>query len=57
MDHEDFERLELDLTERIGGERPVVRNDCAFCYRERSAADDNHAPACPYWTVGPGSMR
>jgi hypothetical protein len=26
-----------------------VRNDCAFCGRERSAKDDNHAPECPYW--------
>ncbi|QES45187.1 hypothetical protein DEJ49_33135 [Streptomyces venezuelae] len=28
---------------------PAVRNDCAFCHRERSAKDDNHAPECPYW--------
>ena len=34
----------------------VVRNDCAFCHRERSPKDDNHAPECPYWTIGPGSM-
>lgn len=26
-----------------------VRNNCAFCGRERSRKDDNHAPACPYW--------
>ena len=28
----------------------VVRRNCAFCNRERSRADDNHAPECPYWT-------
>lgn len=28
---------------------PEVRNNCAFCQRERSAKDDNHAPECPYW--------
>jgi hypothetical protein len=28
---------------------PAVRNDCAFCHRERSPKDDNHAPECPYW--------
>lgn len=27
----------------------VVRRDCAFCGRERSHSDDNHAPECPYW--------
>ena len=32
------------------------RQDCAFCHRERNAADDNHADSCVYWTVGPGSM-
>lgn len=34
-------------------EKPVptaaVRNDCAFCGRERTPKDDNHAPGCPYW--------
>jgi hypothetical protein len=37
--------------------REPVRQDCAFCHLERSAKDDNHAPECPYWTVGPGSLR
>lgn len=41
--------LELTLTEQITGQRPTVRNDCAFCHRERSAKDDNHAPDCAYW--------
>lgn len=36
---------------------PVVRNDCAFCHRERSARDDNHAPECPYWTFFGGNGR
>lgn len=35
---------------------PPTRNNCAFCHRERSEKDDNHAPDCPYWTVGPGSL-
>lgn len=53
---EDFEELELRLTEQIEGIRLVVRHDCAFCGRERSAKDDNHAPDCPYWTFfGPPS--
>jgi hypothetical protein len=26
-----------------------ARKDCAFCHRERTLADDNHAPGCPYW--------
>jgi hypothetical protein len=47
---EDFTELELALTEEVTGTRPVVRNDCAFCGRERSAKDDNHAPECAYWT-------
>lgn len=38
------------------GENPGrVRQDCAFCKRERNAKDNNHAPDCPYWTIGPGS--
>lgn len=28
----------------------IVRNDCAFCHRERTPKDDNHADTCPYWT-------
>lgn len=31
----------------------LIRNDCAFCHRERSARDDNHAPDCPYWDFFP----
>lgn len=27
----------------------TVRRDCAFCGRERTRADDNHAPDCAYW--------
>lgn len=26
-----------------------VRRNCAFCCRERTPKDDNHAPNCPYW--------
>ena len=33
-----------------------ARQDCAFCHRERNAKDNNHAPECPYWTIGPGSL-
>lgn len=32
-----------------------VRRDCAFCGRERSRADDNHAPECFYWQLFGGS--
>lgn len=46
--------LELDLTETQTGRPVIVRRDCAFCGRERSPADDNHADDCPYWTIGPG---
>lgn len=28
---------------------------CAFCGRERSRKDDNHAPDCP-WTIWPSSL-
>lgn len=38
------------------GSLPDVRNNCAFCGRERSQKDDNHGPECPYWTIGPGSF-
>ena len=48
-DTEEWAGLERDLTERVAGERPAVRRDCAFCGRERSAKDDNHAPECSYW--------
>ena len=27
----------------------IVRRNCAFCGRERSRKDDNHAPECAYW--------
>lgn len=30
-----------------------VRRDCAFCHRERSPRDDNHAPTCSYWVFFP----
>lgn len=30
-----------------------IRRDCAFCGRERSARDDNHAPTCSYWAFFP----
>jgi len=39
-----------------GAGQQQVRNDCAFCGFERSPRDDNHAPECPYWTVGPGKF-
>jgi hypothetical protein len=32
-----------------------VRRECAFCHRERTPKDDNHAPECSYWDFfGPG---
>lgn len=37
------------LDRELAASPDVVRNDCAFCHRERSAKDDNHAPNCPYW--------
>jgi hypothetical protein len=38
-------------------ENETVRDDCAFCGRERVAPkDDNHAPECSYWSIGPGSL-
>lgn len=41
-----------DLARELAGATgaDVVRRDCAFCGRERSRADDNHAPECSYWT-------
>jgi hypothetical protein len=50
----DMTRLELDLTEIQTGVRPMVGRNCAFCGLERTPKDDNHAPNCPYWTIGPG---
>lgn len=47
---DEWTEMELNLTETVTGDRPQVRNDCAFCGRERSAKDDNHAPNCAYWT-------
>lgn len=49
--------LELALSEQMGEVRPTVRHDCSFCGRERSPKDDNHAPDCPYWFIGPGGLR
>lgn len=41
---EEFDR------ELAGASNPVtVRRNCAFCGRERSRKDDNHAPECSYW--------
>jgi hypothetical protein len=37
--------------------RAAERKDCSFCHRERSAKDDNHADDCPYWSIGPGSVK
>lgn len=34
---------------------PVIRHDCAFCHRERTLKDDNHAPDCPYWSFFGGT--
>lgn len=35
-----------------------VRRECAFCHRERSVRDDNHAPYCAYWVFfGPRGDR
>lgn len=39
----------VTTTGESGKPVPQVRNDCAFCHRERSHKDDNHAPECPYW--------
>lgn len=39
-----------ELAREVAVSPALVRNDCAFCHRERSAKDDNHAPECPYWT-------
>ena len=55
MDDDERERLELDLELAVSGERLTVRRDCAFCGRERSKKDDNHAPDCPYWDFFPPS--
>lgn len=44
------------VSEGLKGRPDQVRQDCAFCHRERSPKDDNHADNCPYWTVGPGSI-
>lgn len=59
MDAAEYALVMIRL-ERIENEAPIppdrVRRDCAFCHRERSAKDDNHADDCPYWTVGPGSQ-
>lgn len=52
----DFEKLELELIEEVTGERPAVRNDCAFCGRERTAKDDNHGPDCFYWKLFGGPI-
>ena len=49
---EDLDRESQGVTD-LG----VIRNNCAFCGRERSRKDDNHAPDCPYWgffDAGPG---
>lgn len=45
----DYEEMELRLEREINSRTLAVRRDCAFCGRERSRADDNHAPDCPYW--------
>jgi hypothetical protein len=52
------EQLPPALQREINAAPGQVRRDCAFCHRERVfPEDDNHAPDCPYWTVGPGSLR
>jgi len=53
---EDEARAEI-AREMEAIENPViVRRDCAFCHRERTRKDDNHAPECPYWIIGPGAQ-
>lgn len=38
----------------LGGKpASAVRNDCAFCHRERTALDDNHDSTCAYWAYFP----
>lgn len=51
MMFDSYEELELQITEQVLGKRPAVRHDCAFCGRERSPKDDNHAPECFYWAI------
>jgi hypothetical protein len=43
-------RLELRLCELSDQD---IRRDCAFCGRERSPVDDNHADHCAYWALFP----
>ena len=49
MNPEDIEReLQRELDGALNPDQ-VVRRDCAFCGRERTPKDDNHAPRCLYW--------
>lgn len=47
---ETMRQLELRLS---GLSSQDIRYDCMFCGRERTVADDNHAPDCAYWFVFP----
>lgn len=40
-----------ELDKEIAGmaDPNVIRNNCAFCGRERTRADDNHDKGCAYW--------
>lgn len=46
-----FNKIVHELTRELRGihNPDVVRANCAFCGRERSRKDDNHAPNCAYW--------
>lgn len=44
------ERLRAEIELELNPTSTTVRHDCAFCHRERTPKDDNHAPECPYWT-------
>lgn len=48
MDEEQIRQAIRDELDAIEDET-IVRNNCAFCGRERSRKDDNHAPTCSYW--------
>lgn len=41
--------IEFDREAHGRNDPTSVRRNCAFCGRERSRKDDNHAPGCSYW--------
>ena len=52
---EQRDQMLLNLERELAGrtEPSIVRSNCAFCGRERTRADDNHAPSCAYWQFFP----